>query len=258
MCGVAFERRYILKDRRSSNTVPQTVGSSVHLSARVDLEAKRASGSALDDEVIPDLAADAFEKHWEGGAPTINEADGYGSSKEDVKGAAKDQVIALGQLHHTHVAKIAVPKLIECRVDYRLPGYPFDLMGFVDLTETDDSVRDLKTRAKKPNVNDVANSVQAAMYSFIIEKETGVKVPRFTLDVLVKTKTPKFVQVSAVPLDYSHLYQRFDRIAKVIESGAFLPADPGHWKCSPKFCDYWDDCPFGAARRKSFAIEETP
>ena len=45
------------------------------------------------------------------------------------------------------------------------------------------------------------------------------------------------------------------RMAEVIEKGAFLPADPGSWRCSEKFCEYWDDCPFGRARRQSFAMD---
>lgn len=254
-CGVAFERRYILRDRRWANTVPQTVGKAVHLAARVDLETKREAGHTIPDAAIPDLAADAFERQWNAETPDINEGDGYGSTVEDVRGAAKDQSVALGGLHHEGIAAHVDPKLVECKVHHNLPGYPFDVMGIVDLTETDDHVRDLKTRKRTPKPEDVANSIQAAMYPFIIEQETGVKVPAFTLDVLVKTKTPKLVQVSATPGDWSHLYARFDRMAEVLEKGAFLPADPSHWKCSEKFCEYWDDCPFGRARRSSFALD---
>lgn len=254
-CGVAFERRYVMKDRRWAHTVPQTVGKAVHLAARVDLETKRAKGVTISDDAIPDLAADAFERQWEGEPPDINEDDGYGSTTSSVKGAAKDHAIELELMHHAQIARAVKPKLVECKVEHSLPGYPFDIMGIVDLTEEDDHVRDLKTRARTPRAEDVANSIQASMYPFIIEQETGAKVPRFTLDVLVKTKTPKLVQISAKPGDWSHLYQRFDRMAQVVESGAFLPADPGHWKCSEKFCEYWDDCPFGRARRTAFALD---
>jgi len=31
-----------------------------------------------------------------------------------------------------------------------------------------------------------------------------------------------------------------------------VPADPGHWKCTPKWCGYYDKCP--AVRNRYRAI----
>ena len=74
--------------------------------------------------------------------------------------------------------------------------------------------------------------------------------PALAMDVLVKTKTPKLETVWAKPAqDHAPLIQRIERAALVIEAGAYLPAPPDHWKCSEKFCDFYNDCPFGRARR---------
>ena len=86
----------------------------------------------------------------------------------------------------------------------------------------------------------------------LLHVDEGVLPPSLMLDVLVKTKTPKRATVMTTPNgDHSALLQRIERAAAVIEAGAFLPAQPGHWKCSEKFCEFYDDCVFGRRARVS-------
>jgi len=41
-----------------------------------------------------------------------------------------------------------------------------------------------------------------------------------------------------------------------INAGIFLPAAPGSWACSERFCGYWHSCPYvsGSARKRVIDI----
>ena len=148
------------------------------------------------------------------------------------------------------MAPDAKPLIIEEKITVELNGFPYPLVGYIDLGETTHALRDLKTKAKTPGRNDAANSTQTAMYSMMYEIATGWRPPRFTMDSLVKTKVPKLVQQTVVPTgNYTPLLMRMQRMAQVIEAGAFMPAAPGHWKCSERYCEYYEDCPWGRARQ---------
>jgi hypothetical protein len=61
--------------------------------------------------------------------------------------------------------------------------------------------------------------------------------------VFVKTKTPK-VQIWETTRTVSDLFWLFGLISDVwqaIDRGAF-PPNPGTWKCSPRYCEYWHLC----------------
>jgi len=174
-------------------------------------------------------------------------------ANQRVHDRSKDKVIQLAELHHVDLAPEINPSLIEERLEIKLPGFPLDLVGYPDVVEVDGTIRDLKTRARKPAPGDAGLDLGLAFYNLGFEIKEGRTAPALMLDVLTKTKIPKRY-TDVVPADASSapLIQRIERAALAIESGAFMPADPGHWKCSAKFCDYYDDCPWGKVSRKSF------
>lgn len=250
MCGEAFRRRYIEGDK-GPGSVATVIGSATHKSAEIDLTEKKESSELLPDEAIPDLAADAFTLLWDTEDIELTKEEKH--DKFGVRDRSKDMTIKLAQLHHADLAPEIQPEIIEERLEVKLPGFPLDLVGYPDVVEIDGTIRDLKTRARKPAQGDAAIDLGLSFYNLAIEIQDGRTAPELKLDVLTKTKTPKrFTDTVAPQANSSALIQRIERAALTIESGAFMPADPGHWKCSEKFCDYYSDCPWGKASRKSF------
>jgi len=47
-----------------------------------------------------------------------------------------------------------------------------------------------------------------------------------------------------VEQDRVALLHRINAMIAGVKAGTFLPAAPGVWACSPKFCGYWHTCPF--------------
>jgi hypothetical protein len=245
MCGEAFRRRYIERERRPPPSVVMAIGKATHATAEVDLTYKRDAGALLADDDLPDLAADAFEKQWEDETPELNKEEK--ARPDATKAEAKDQTIALCKVHHSKLAPKIDPFKLEERLEVELDGYPYDLVAWLDVVESDGGIRDLKTRKRAPNT---AQTIQAELYVFAQAAAKGILAPKFYMDVLVKTKTPKAVTLAYEPKeDQSPIERRLERAAKVIQADAFMPADPGHWKCSEKFCEFWDDCPWGRRRK---------
>ena len=247
MCGEAFRRKYVEKQPMTSG-LAAAVGTAVHKSAERDLTAKRDEGELQAEEVIVDTAADAFEIAIGDSRTTLTKEERQDKAK--VLGKAKDQAIGLARVHHHELAPMVAPKLIEHRFDIEFDGFPLTLVGYVDLVEDDNTIRDLKTRGKKPRPDDATDDIGLAWYAMSLDVSDLGSAPALALDVLVKTKTPKLETVWATsPMDHGPLLARIERAALVIEAGAYLPAPPDHWKCSEKFCDFYNDCPFGRARR---------
>ena len=250
MCGLAYRYKYIDKRPTCAGTAA-AVGTAVHKSAEHDLGCMRDEGVTMPDEQVSDLVSDAFEDAWES-REILFQPD----EKADLKGTkagCKDQSINLAHLHHQELAPTLKPVLIEHKLEVEFEGFPLKLLGYADVIEVGNVLRDLKTRARTPNANDAANDIGLAFYAMALDATSpGVKpVPKMALDVLTKTKTPQRHTVFAAPEPgHGPILRRIELAAKVIAAGAYLPAPPGHWKCSEKFCEFWADCPFGKPDRR--------
>lgn len=132
---------------------------------------------------------------------------------------------------------------IERQVELRVPGVPVPIIGYIDIILDDGTPADFKTSAKSWTDDKAQESLQSLFYLAAMN-QMGIPVNwKFKHIVFVKTKEPK-VQM----LEHSHkpgeLFFLFDLISRVwrgIEHEVF-PMNPGTWKCSEKYCDFWGDC----------------
>ena len=249
LCGEAFRRKYIEGERTWYGTAA-AIGIATHKSAENDLTCKIDMGARLPDEAIADYAADSFELIWD-----TEEIELTKEEKEDKFGVhdkSKDQVIRLAELHHKDLAPIINPREVERRLELEVEGFPLTLVGYADVIEDNDTIRDLKTRGKTPKATDAQDDIGLQFYS-VIQDANGERPQELALDVLFKTKTPKLVTVtSPVQRDHDATLGRIERAAHIIQSGAYMPAEPTHWKCSEKFCEFFDACRWGKRRQKQF------
>jgi hypothetical protein len=145
-----------------------------------------------------------------------------------------------------------------------VPAHDLLLVGTLDVREAgvQGAVRDLKTKGRKPVLEDAAASHQLDMYALLVAANHGAKPREVALDVLVGGK--RGVSASTLRCDaaasFDPLLFYVERVARMIRAGVFVPVDatgPSGWKCSEKWCGFYDECPMGRARRKVFrAVEE--
>ena len=261
-CGEQYNQRYINK-RRCPPGIALIVGGAVHKPVEADLQNKIDYGELLPDEQIPDLARDAFESRWNSAGEILLSEEEATAGGVKARGAAIDLSISLASLHHSEIAPGLFPSHVERKFVLNVANFPYDLLGYIDVQESrqgphyafpnplDITVRDTKTAGKSPSQNDVDTSGQLTLYAMAVRQLDGVAPDAVWFDSLVKTKTPKAVSMSSTRTDedFRGFLLRMERACEAIQKGVFLPADPSEWICSPRWCGYYDGCPFGRRKR---------
>ena len=247
-CGMQYRYRYV-DGIRTRPGVALITGTGTHKSVEENLRHKIATGHLLDEDQVADIARDAVNQAWDREGVTLVDEENL-DGEERVRGKTVDVAVKLARLHHTDLAPSLEPIAVERQFTLELPGRPVNLAGTIDIEEAD-GIRDTKTFAKRPRQVDVDRSIQLDLYGLAKKTLDGKNPRRIALDVLVKNKTPalQVYQTTRDDSDYQALLMRVDAVTSAIQSGMFLPTTPDNWRCSAKFCGYYDLCPFGRKQR---------
>lgn len=252
-CGEQFRRRDILKESIPPG-IAMLKGRAVHKAAEVNNRQKIESGVDLPESDLVDAATTEFD--------TAIKADGLGLSVEEnaigatkVVGQAKDASVSLTRVYRRLVAPAISPVLVEEFVRVELATASHDLLGKLDVVDAQGRVRDLKTSGRKKSQADVDESDQLTYYDMAVEKLTGKPSAGVVMDVLVETKVPDVQMLTSfrTARDREVYLSKLNAVLGGIKAGIFLPATPGHWVCTQKFCGYWNTCPFVNSERKAAA-----
>lgn len=151
--------------------------------------------------------------------------------------------IVLAEVRKIKPAWDEVGPKIERKVELRVPGVPVPIIGYIDIILEDGTPADFKTSSKSWTEAKASDSLQSLFYIAALN-QAGEKVNwKFQHIVFVKTKEPK-VQIFEHKHSAGELIFLFDLIARVwrgVEHEVF-PMNTGTWKCSPLYCDFFQDC----------------
>jgi putative RecB family exonuclease len=134
---------------------------------------------------------------------------------------------------------------IERKIELAVPGVPIPIIGYIDIITRDGIMGDFKTSGKSWTPDKAAAELQPLFYLAAVSQNKwfGVQIDKFTHYIFVKTKKPQ-VQVLESNHKFMEFFFLFNLIRNVwrgIEAGVFVE-NPGSWKCSVKFCEYWGRC----------------
>lgn len=231
-CPRQYEYRYMqgIKERPAGAMIQ---GGAFHETVEDNLVQKIQSHTDLPLSEMTDRAAQHFDDKVQK-EPDIQ-------WKEDKPSDLKDETVLLVKTHHKELAPVLKPALVEH--EFRLNvGDTHDLKGVIDLVETSGVVVDHKTFAKTPSQGDVDRDLQLTAYALARNLEDS-PAPELRLDVVVKNKTPKTVQLKTTRTENDLMWfvTMFTQIEQAIKSGVF-PPNPTGWHCSKEMCGYWDRC----------------
>jgi len=247
-CPQQYEHRYV-RGIVAPPGVALIVGKGTHRASASDLLAKMDSGSLLSGDEVKAIAADATKREWDAQEVALDD-DEKAQGAEAVKGEAVDRSVTLATLYHEDIAPAIEPTAIEQGFTLPLPSGD-ELVGYIDLN-TETRIRDTKTTGKSPEPEAADKSLQLTGYIWADWELSGRHaIKGGALDHLVSLKKPKAVtqETTRTPQDFDALHSRLDYAGQTIRAGLFAPCDPGQWCCSPKWCGYWNVCPFGARGR---------
>jgi RecB family exonuclease len=250
-CMEQFRRSYIEKEIIPPG-VALIVGTGTHKSVDANMHHKIATGQLLSADAVADAARDGVNEAWDKGGVKLEPEEALLGIKA-VKGQAVDKAVRLATLHHKEKAPKINPIHAERAWTLEISGYPLDLAGRIDIQEAD-TVRDTKTSAKTPAANCAEKSVQLKAYALAVYRIDGRMPSRVFLDYLIDTTKPKSESFPHEPNedDFRAVLNRVEVIATAMEKGIFVPVEPTHWCCDPKWCGYYATCRY-IRRPKQFA-----
>lgn len=132
---------------------------------------------------------------------------------------------------------------IERKVELHVPGVPIPVIGYIDIILEDGTPADFKTSAKSWSDAKAIDSLQGLFYLAALN-QAGIDINwKFVHYIFVKTKEPKFQRLENqhTPGELFFLFELIKRVWQGIEKEVF-PMNPTGWKCSDKYCDFYQDC----------------
>ncbi len=233
LCGEAWRRRYVVKEPApvSDNLV---LGSAFHGAIEAYLKG------------APDLEA-AYEQSWtqqlERGQSIAWEAGTPGPTHDTGLRMVKAKPVRdlLAEIRANFDPEHGI---IERRVELHVPGVPIPIIGYIDIITRDGIPGDFKTASRMWTDAKAGDELQPLFYLAALN-QTGVEVPGWTFRhyVFAKGQHPaaKVFEVQRKPSEIFALFEVIQRAWAGIEAGVYL-MQPGGWKCSPKYCEFWQGC----------------
>lgn len=251
MCGELYDRENI-RGIRYPPKLELVRGLAVHKSREIALRTWRDEKLVMLTADVQEAAANAFDAQVEEQDIALEDDEGVAADKGRVRALGKDQSVSLAEALNRDVPVLRLrPVLVEESVRVSFPGLKHDLEGTIDDAEEGHVLVDTKTSKKKKTPTDIASSIEYPFYSLLYEVRFGVKPSLLAMDAaqILKRGDKAYRVTAPAPENHDRIATIIHRVETILEKGAFQPAHPGHWKCSPKYCAHWNDCPFGARGR---------
>lgn len=241
-CGEQYRRRYLLGEIMPPSGA-MVLGSCGHKAEEKNFKQKIESKSDIPLEEVKE----EFSSVWEEKKYEIEwkKEDLDGKSVKQVEASEKDRGISLVDVFHREQAPAIQPAFVEEKFEVKFEGgYP-KLIGFLDNITDEELILDYKFSKKSPIKDDILNDSQITAYDFGYRAKFGKKPKGMKKIWSVSTKTPKTVMQTTVPREDAQIQRfmlRLEKAMEAIEKEIFLPAAPGSWACSPKWCGYYSSC----------------
>ncbi len=234
LCGYAYQLHYI--DKVQTPTASALVfGSAVHGA----LEKHLRTGEPL---------ATAWTESWQEQLERNSEI-AWGDAESAEGMAAEGARILSAPRVQKGVAEIAADfdrehGLMEKRIELAVPGVDVPIIGYIDIITKDGIPGDFKTAARMWSDSKADDDLQSLFYLAALNQE-GIQVPDWTFRhyVISKVKEPemKTFEVKHSPLQIVWLFEMIEKVWRGIDAGIY-PMVPGGWKCSARYCEYWNMC----------------
>jgi len=246
-CGEQLRR--ILAGERRPPGIAAHVGTANHKAHDFDMGAVIEGKSLPDLDHTEDLVAEAVKSLCKEGVATLGESEK--SMRE--RGIAK--AVRINRVRHNDLAPTIRPVRIQYKWVAELEGYPYDLAGEIDLEE-EDGFCDLKTSGRWPDKLMAENSMQLDMYALARNVCDDVAMPqKCRLDIVCDVQNKKSISTALKQQETVRTEEHLDAMLRRIENhiemldkGMFLATDPANWWCDPKWCGFYDDCPYAKGR----------
>ncbi|MDR3361851.1 MAG: PD-(D/E)XK nuclease family protein [Desulfovibrio sp.] len=245
-CQEAFRRRY-LEGEKLPPGIAACIGSGMHKGAEANHRQKLASGVDMPVADIKDAARDGYVKAVADGVfiPAGEEAEAPRALEKGM-----DTSVSLAASYAEKVAPGIQPVAVEEKMTAAHQDLPVPFLGIIDVLDKTGWCPDLKSAARKWSEGKEVGNPQPPVYSFLLKRTRNLDAA-FSFEVLTHKGDHQHIPVETRPEDLQPIIARAHGLLFSVQSGVFMPAEPGHWLCSPKWCGYWWSCAHIPAYRKT-------
>lgn len=245
-CQEAFRRRYI-EGIKLPPGIAACIGTGMHKGAEVNHRQKIESGEDLPVSDIQDAARDGYNRAICDGI-FIPDGEEASAAKELAKGV--DTAVKLARAYAESLAPQITPIAVEEKLVAEVPGLRVPLLGIIDVLDIAHWCPDLKSAARKWPAGKAEGGLQAPIYQYLLKAVHGISDAMMSYEVITHKGEHQSLAVEVHAEDLGPIIARANGLLASLESGVFLPAEPGHWMCSPKWCGYWHTCNYIPAYKK--------
>ncbi len=259
-CGRQFMYRYL-----EGLVIPPGIsavrGTAAHTGVEVNLLNIIQTGIPAPLDAVEVACQEKVNSEWDKGVRLLPEEQDQAEPK--LRGEAVDGAIRLARTHYHDIAPKLQPVSIERWFELDVPGLlPCTIKGRIDLQEKT-GIRDLKTGKAYPAEDAAERSPQLTWYALAAQALDGAPPEYVSLDHLILTKTGVTYRPQTAKRneeDFTREIRRAQTVAEMIGDNYFPAATPDQWCCTPKWCGYWNRCPFGARQetRVSYVVTGKP
>lgn len=248
-CGEQYRLRYV-EGIRMPPAGAMLSGGGVHEGAAARHRIRQGQDIEMPRADVVDYSVSKFDERLENeGIELRGEEKTVG--KDKVIGEYRDLTAELGGAVSDLIApQVMKPIAVEERVELDVPALDTKFLGFIDLVHVVDDVEiieDLKSGSKKHGQDAVDGSDQLTMYALGWKVQQGRlpgQVGLRSLRKLKKGPVEDLVVGTRTDDDITKLLRIISTTARAISAGVFIPAPPGVWWCSKKWCGYWGICKY--------------
>ena len=241
-CGEQFRRVY-LEGERMPPGIALHKGVSVHKGAEYANRAKANTNEEAPIDEVTDITRDTF----------MERTKKYGLFLSKDEKAEKTKILNIGLNESVDLAKAyridvsPTHKKVSFIEEYLMADVGLDLpiAGKPDFI-ADNKNKDLKTSGKSWPAGKEQTEIQPTIYKMLF-KENGIKNISFEYIIMSNLKSGVKIDLRTVKRtekDEILLIRRLKKMIDTLNAGIFLPAEPGAWVCTPKWCGFYYSCPF--------------
>ncbi|MCL4735361.1 MAG: PD-(D/E)XK nuclease family protein [Candidatus Omnitrophica bacterium] len=255
-CGRQFMYRY-LEGLIIPPGISAVRGTGAHQGVEVNLRSIMENGAPAPLEQVDEACLERINTEWERGVRLLPDEQDQPESK--LRGDAVDEAIRLSRTHYSNIAPELKPVHVERWFEINVPDLPCTIKGRIDLQEQS-GIRELKTGRAYPSEDAAERSPQLTWYAIAAQALDGQMPDYVALDHLVLTKTGVTVRQQSASRSGGDFHREINRaqlVAHTIASDIYPPAQHDHWCCTPKWCGYWNRCPFGAKQSTTVSYAVT-
>jgi len=232
-CGRQYYYRYI-KGIKVPPAGAITLGQSVHEAIDFNYNMKKQTGKDEPLSVLEDVYYEQFSMRKD--ATDWREDEKPEEIEKEGRGLVK--------VFHRDLAPETFPKEVEKEFVLQFQDADFEFRGFIDLITQEEILIDHKTSGRAMSENALKQDLQLSVYALAFDMLFAHPPKEVGFDVLVRTKTPKSQRLRTIktPEDFNFFLSHLSIIVDSIRKWVFLPAQPGSWVCSERFCGYYERC----------------